>query len=785
MDKKSINKIPNFIVIGENTKAQGINFEKFLKKLLKILGYSKIENLRRTGMEVDLKGEHIMTKREVFVEAKGYNYNNNVPTKEVNAFKTKYDTHKKRNNSEECDALFITTTDFAWEVKDSNERDDEVLSEIKLINSKRLSKLLIQSKLIPSRDLISIKIGEQIPFKREKKKMIIHDGELFWLQFFSNEAEEINYYSIFKNDGMIINHKKSKEIIKLLNEKITELTFIDLDVHLLILSHLLKKEKATAQEISSEIGVSVESIQLNLDFLNRDEKIVKFYEDSKYFLSNDYDGLKSLMKLVYSTRTPSRDLLAELLVSQYFKEALNDRIIEHIFTKFAISNIDDADKEKIKKCLILFPSALQYCLFEEDLRFFLTNPQTPKDINASALKFKIFEKMMYDLFNEHKLMKAILLHHQLRDQLISGNLMLLKEKNLFLHFNAERLESLVKIDIKKPIEPGTPLTLVDKAGFIGIIASLIEFKLYERAIERASEFLSDPILEEHYYGFLINKGVAFSHLGRTKEAIECYEGALEYGKEIPLLYKNFINAWEGRYIQSINRQKDFPIFVNFLLDYLINAQNYLEKLESIEINDDEKVRIGDLREIRRNLESNFDSFTSQCIPLMEENQIPIVLNHIICNKIDLLNDIYKKNKETIDKLLFKHYYDITPGSWNILANFYKLVGDNEKALSSIEKGLTFIKNSPQFLTLLDTKAEIQFQMSKFKESLENFSKIIEIDKDDHRVKFFYAETCWKASLSAKALGDIERFRELKEVAKQYAANYCKNKEIKKLILENE
>ena len=147
-----------FLILGENSKKKGNSFEKFLNRFLRTQGYSELSNLRRTVMEIDLVGFHIITDTPLFAEAKGYNENTVVKTKDVYAFKTKYDSYVKRNKLTDCTPLFITTTDFTWEIKDSNENQDEVISVIKLINGKKLVRLLRKSEWIPSLDLLNSKI---------------------------------------------------------------------------------------------------------------------------------------------------------------------------------------------------------------------------------------------------------------------------------------------------------------------------------------------------------------------------------------------------------------------------------------------------------------------------------------------------------------------------------------------------------------------------------------------------------------------------------------------------
>lgn len=91
-----------------------------------------------------------------------------------------------------------------------------------------------------------------------------------------------------------------------------------------------------------------------------------------------------------------------------------------------------------------------------------------------------------------------------------------------------------------------------------------------------------------------------------------------------------------------------------------------------------------------------------------------------------------------------------------MANIYKLLNKNDKALELIEKTFIYLKETPDYFMFADTKGEILYNLSQFKESFEIFSKILEKDKDNHQVKHFYAETCWKAAKAAEKLGNVEK-----------------------------
>jgi len=650
-------ELPKFLILGQDRKRKGNNFEKFLNRFLRTQGYIDIElNYRRTGMEVDIKGKHGITKIELFGEAKGYNDKTRVATKEVNAFKTKYDSYisRKKLSIGDCTPIFITTTDFSWETWELNEREDEPISSIRLVNDKKLLNLLQKTEWIPSNDYIDSKIVVKIPFKTVNKYIVIYEGDLYWLYIFKNGENKVSFYAIFENNDQILSHNKALKIIELLPESLKSLTYIDLDIQFKILGYLITNERCSRQEISSTLGYSLESIDLNLKILNKQEKIIQKTLSEEFILSNEYEWFRIIFNLIYTTKSKS-NLLVKLFLSDYFKKVLNTKTINHILTRFNIIELEQPAKDELKLILSLYPGALNYCLNEqEDLIFFKKIPGSNAIQRYETLKFKLFAKISEDIFKNRKILKPIFTENKILDERISGKITLLKEKRLFLDFIADGTFSYIKLtpNIKK-LELGTPITFVDKHGFIGLTSSLIEFRNYEGAIKKCDELLSNPDFSEQKYGFLINKGVALNRLERYSDAIECYEEVLKLGKEIPLIYRNLIHAWENKYTQAINKQKDFPLIIGSLLDYLLKAKENLNHLKKADLDSEKSRQMESVEEIERDLEKKFEEYFNLSIKMLDDTQIPSFLSYVLNKDVEFIKILYNNHKGRIDSVANK------------------------------------------------------------------------------------------------------------------------------------
>lgn len=774
-------ELPNFILLGENTNRKGESFEFFLRQFLRTQGYSNIENLRRTGMEIDLKGLHTFSGTSIIAEAKGYNENKNVASKDVDAFKTKFDRYVERYNLTECKPFFITTTDFAWEAWDSNERDG-LMKFITFINGEKLIELLHKVGYIPSLDFIDSKIKNKIPFILSKKYILVFDGKLYWLQTFNDESNKDEYIAIFDKNGDFIKHYDSVQILDLLPSVIKDLIYIDLDIKFRILEHLIMKGESSLEDISENLEVSEESIELNLTLLNKYDKIVKSSNLNKYKLSNEIEDFRYLFNMIFNLH--EKNILIKFYISNYFEEMLDSRTMNYILNRFFINELPNDLLEQFKRLINLFPSVLHFCL-NSDTDFYLEISKSKiKDQNVFLYGFltqQLFENSLLDYFKNKEFIRATFKEKNITEESLIGNLIILKNHNQFLDFKSEHRVIWRKFVGKGTIKAGTPVKPTENKQFVNFIATLILLKDYEGAIKKCDEFLDINKLQEFYPEFLINKGVAEAYLGKFTEAIENYKKALEYKIHLPLIFINLIRAWFSKYLQAVNLQKEYELDIIRILRYLKNAKKNIDKFKTLNLSDEKVNFLNEVEDFEQKIAKELNNHFNQSLNLTENAQIINFLYQVVGMNDDFLKPIYEIHSEKIDSLLEKNYYEFNPYYWNSLANIYKLLNKNDKALELIEKAFVNLDEKPGYFMFIDTKAEILYNLSQFEESYEIFSKILKKDKDDYQVKDFYAETCWKAAKVAEKLNDVKKSDELKNLSIELLDTHCQNDAIKKKI----
>ena len=395
-------------------------------------------------------------------------------------------------------------------------------------------------------------------------------------------------------------------------------------------------------------------------------------------------------------------------------------------------------------------------------------------------KVKLFEKLIFDYFNNRDLISKIFLERKILDERFLGNLVLLKENKQFLDFSIESKISQIKIKPKAPIKAGTPISFKKPEMAINIVYKFIELKDYKDAIEKCDEFLNSDKLEHLRVPLLINQGVAYAYLSKFSKAIDNYEKALEIDEK-PIIYKNLVHAWFNKYIQAVEDQKEYPLIAEVLLDYLHNAKVNLNKLKLLDISKIKDVNSDDISELESKIQGEFENFYKQYLKNVDEKQIPRVLLTIRNYDLNYLKETYKFNRDLIEKLCKKEFYELGSSSWNHLAIIYLLLKKNHVALDLVNKAFKSLDHKINEIAYLDTKAEILMNLGRDVEALEYFLEILEIDENNYKVKNFYAETCWKTAKLYQKLGDTENYQIYRKKAINLLETHCTDSFIKKKI----
>lgn len=548
-----------------------------------------------------------------------------------------------------------------------------------------------------------------------------------------------------------------------------------------ILIRAITNKKISINQIESKITCPIDTLKLIFQYLVEESKILIPLEYDTYEINKNFKTFLQSFNLIYQSN--KNHLIVKFYTSNYFWGSLNE-FYNKFLSRFYIVNLDNSQKDEFKKIISLFPKVLDYCLNNQtDIDFFLEISKSKFSNSFNDFKVKLFRQLIFDYFNNRDLISKIFLDRKILDERFLGNLVLLKENKQFLDFNIESKISQIKINSKAPIKAGTPISFKKPEMAINIVYKFIELKDYKDAIEKCDEFLNSDKLEHLRVPLLINQGVAYAYLSKFSKAIDNYEKALKIDEK-PIIYKNLIHAWYNKYIHTVENQKEYPLLVEFLLDYLHNANVNLNKLKLLDISKDKDVNSDDIRELEFKIQGEFENFYKQFLKGVDENQIPRLLLTLRNYDLSYLNEIYNNNKSLIEKLYNKEYYELNSSSWNNLAVICLLLEKKNVALDLVNKAFKSLDEKINGIAYLDTKAEILMKLGRDVEALKYFLEILEINENNYKVKDFYAETCWKTATLYQKLGDSDNYQIYRKKAINLLDSHCKDDFIKKKIKDD-
>ncbi len=736
-------------------------------------------------MQIDFTGVHSLTDTVIFGEGKGYKKKSKVNNDTVLAFKGKAEIYKKKKGIESLIPIFITTSDFTWEISELiNETD--FLKELLAINGNNLIERLLTSKYIKSFDYIDFKIKEKVPLNFGDKNILIFNGNLFWLQKFKNELEEQKYYAIFDKEGEIIKQYEAIQILELLPNDIKELSYINLDIQIKIFEYLILNNELHLENLVDELGINYDSIKVNLDIINIQEKIIEQVSSNKLILSKEIECFRKFFQILHKIK--DEILLVKFYLSDYYKEMINDRMINYLLNRFFISNLNNQQKNEFKITISLFPSVLDYCfigdtklyegIYNTYEKFLKKISKNCDDILYKFLKQDFYFKILEDYFKKPYIIQEIFRKNNITDMGLFGNLVLLNKFDCILDFNSKNIVMFRKYVGKEPLRSGLAVAPTDKGQFVNSIVKLIALKDYIGAIEKCDQLLLETSLEEYKCEFLINKGTANTYLGKFSEAIKNYNEALVYKQKLPTTYGNLARAWFNKYLQAIDNQSEFPVITIKLLEYLIKAKEFYNQFKKQKLKKEDESKFEKFKSLEAEINNELKGFYNQCLNESTDLQVLTLLFQIKRYHEEHLKPIYEIHKERIDSIADKPDYHFTSVDWNELSIIYMILGENHKALELIDNSLIISNRDPNYFAFLDTKGEINYKLGELEDSYDLFSKILRVNKDDIRVKSFYAETCYKAAKAAGMLGLKEDYEKLSRNALKLVDNYCKNEKVK-------
>ena len=298
-----------------------------------------------------------------------------------------------------------------------------------------------------------------------------------------------------------------------------------------ILEILLKKEKLTINEITSELKEQQTDIQTTIDVLVEQNLLAIDSNGNEKFMIKQ--GLETFLAIYNEFKND----VSVFMESSYLRLSITSELMNFIITRF---DIDSSQQliNIIKKLIVISPSALEYCLKTSDVPIQKScdqvKPKTAQinNLNISHLATQLCiltlsdmlqRKIVYDLEN----IKAIQTKINLKFATID---------NLYLSINTKSIIMLMRAS--GPIAKGDVVVPTSPNGFVEM--SLLYHSLGETKL--AAQMLQEVLLNNNTDDEDWKKP-AYINLGLFYTELKKFEDAKTYLLQAVQRYPDELTGW--------------------------------------------------------------------------------------------------------------------------------------------------------------------------------------------------------------------------------------------------
>ena len=516
------------INIIEQPYEKGKLFEFMIKAVLDKQGYGNFEGrVQRPGTELDLICTNNVTNRKIVVEVKAHT--KPISTPELRKFHSKITTLQREGIES---GIFWSLSKISSHAKSWHDSlPDDIKKSLVIKGGNDFYNLLQDAAVVAPQNIINDKLNPLIKKDYFNQELVYCKYDWYYIQFFGN-SNAIHSFAVLGAQGEIVDNFTCCDIRNQYT-KLRNMKLILLAGRKQILEILLKKEKLTINEITSELKEQQTDIQTTIDVLVEQNLLAIDSSRNEKFMIKQ--GLETFLAIYNEFKND----VSVFMESSYLRLSITSELMNFIITRF---DIDSSQQliNIIKKLIVISPSALEYCLKTSDVPIQKScdqvKPKTAQinNLNISHLATQLCILTLSDMFQR----KIVYDLENIKAIQTKINLKFATIDNLYLNINTKSIIMLMRAS--GPIAKGDVVVPTSPNGFVEM--SLLYHSLGETKL--AAQMLQEVLLNNNTddEGW---KKPAYINLGLFYTELKKFEDAKTYLLQAVQRYPDELTGWLG------------------------------------------------------------------------------------------------------------------------------------------------------------------------------------------------------------------------------------------------
>lgn len=317
---------------------------------------------------------------------------------------------------------------------------------------------------------------------------------------------------------------------------------------------LLYSDPKSADEIANKMGESLETVDDQLTTLVSEAICEKVSQDeiSPYAVKKDIPAFAKLVKEFLSNPEEHKQETEQFITSEYYLTRFDYELVDYVLSRFHLDSVyqTDRDKEKIRRILLVSPSALNFALHDDTTSFHeswvhwnrLGSSDATRDWLVQILCSRFETPLSERLIADSHISPYSVLYTKLQIRVAKINIQvgLATVDEKYVEVMGSESYGFYKLAEGPRPRNGALVSLVDPIDASNDGLAFLHLGEFQDALT-SFDYAFDQVKDSSQKAIVLNnKGLAFLNFKQYQKAIECFEEGMAFDSDdaIPELREN-------------------------------------------------------------------------------------------------------------------------------------------------------------------------------------------------------------------------------------------------------